>query len=635
MSADPVGARGVVFGTAGHVDHGKTTLVRALTGVDTDRWEEEKRRGLTIDLGFAPLELGAGGEGGIVDVPGHQDFLKNMLAGASGIDVLLLVVAADEGPMPQTREHLAIASLLGVRHGVVAVTKADRVESEWLELVVETVADEVQAIAGRRDWAIVPVSGTTGRGLETLREKLAEEAARVRTRPGSDLFRLPVDRAFTVHGTGTVVTGTLWSGCVRVGDRLRVVPAERRVRVRSLEVHGRPRESVSAGRRCAAALVGVEPSEVPRGSVLLKDGSWAPTRRIGARLRVLPHPPRPLEHGQRVRAHHGTRETMARVLLPEVGSIPPGGSGWGLLALEEPLLVRARDRLVLRFYSPVTTIGGADVAEPRVPRGWRARTARWDAVLEGAPEEALRAVLEAAGGKGVDRTHVAWRTGVESELVEALEAAPPEAAIVLGDRWFARDELRAARGFLLRRLSAAHRERPREPRVSREALRAAGGRRYAVVLVDRALSELAASGEIVADGPGVRSPDHEPVLSEREDRLKERLWERIAAGGAEPPTVDELAEELPLERDLLNDLLVLLEEEGRIVAVTPELYLTRETLRELEGRARRILEREGVASPASFKESFGVTRKYLIPVLEYLDRTGVTRRTGEGRELAR
>lgn len=635
MSEEGRGSRGVVFGTAGHVDHGKTTLVRALTGVDTDRWEEEKRRGLTIDIGFAPLELGALGEGGFVDVPGHQDFLKNMLAGATGIDALLLVVAADEGPMPQTTEHLAIASLLGVRRGVVAVTKVDRVDEEWLGLVLEAVREEIRTVAGFDDWPLVPVSGTTGRGVETLRRMLAEEAARVPARPGSDLFRLPVDRSFTVHGTGTVVTGTIWSGSVRTGDRVRVLPAGERARIRSLEVHGSSRERVAAGRRCAAALVGLEPSDVPRGSVLVKDDVWTPSRRLGVRLRILARPPRDLEHGQRVRVYHGTREVMARVLLAGAEALPPGATGWGLLKLEEPLVARARDRFILRFYSPITTIGGGDVAEPRPRRRWRERVGSWRTVLDGSPVAAARAVVEAARGAGVAASELPWLTGVDPATIAALVESPPEGILPLEDRWFASCSLLAARAFLLERLAALHRERPRAPRASREALRAAGEERYAAALVDRALSQLSEAGRIVPEGPGVRLPDHRPSLDSRERELKRALLGRIAAGGAEPPTVDELAEGLPVERDLLHDLLVLLEEEGRIVAVTPDLYLTDEVLAELESRARGVLERHGVASPTVFKESFGVTRKYLIPVLEYLDRKGVTRRTGEGRELVR
>lgn len=627
--------KGVVIGTGGHVDHGKTALVRALTGVDTDRWEEEKRRGLTIDIGFAPFDLGRAGEGGIIDVPGHEDFLKNMLAGATGIDLLLLVVAADEGPMPQTSEHLAIASLLGVERGVVALTKTDRVDRAWLDLVREAVRDEVGGtFGGSCEWPIVEVSSATGEGLAELRAALESEATCVAPRPVDDLFRMPVDRAFTVHGTGTVVTGTIWSGRVAVGESVRVLPGRSEARIRSLQVHGRARNEVTAGRRCAMALVGLEAKEVPRGSVVVSEAEWRPRNRVGARLRLLRKPARPLEHGQRVRIHHGTREALARVLLPALGSIAPGSSDLALLKLEAPLVLRARDPFILRFYSPVTTIGGGRVADLEPGREWRERSVEWDRILDGSGPDVLRAVVRVRAGLGVRPAELPWLTGLDRTAVAGLLERPPEGVLVLGERWFDECELPRAQKFLRRRLADLHAERPRAPRASREALRAAAVRRFAPSLVDHALVKVVEDGEIVAEGPGVRLARHRSRLTRRERRALESVREKIAAAGPEPPTVEELAREAGLDRDLLNDLLILLEEEGAIVALTPEIYLTAEVLAELERRARAVLARYTVAPLAAFKESFGVTRKYLIPLLEHLDRVGVTRRTREGRELA-
>ena len=304
-----------VVGTAGHVDHGKTTLVDALTGVHTDRWKEERERGLTIDLGFAPLPLGEGIEASVVDVPGHEGFVKNMLAGATGIDLLLLVVASDEGPMPQTREHLAIARLLGIDHGVVALTKADRVDQEWIDLCRDAVREELVRILGHGEWPILPVSTVSGDGLERLRRAIAERAAALGEPDPRDLFRLPVDRAFSVRGAGTVVTGTVWSGELRVGDEVRILPADRTARVRSLQVHSKARESVGPRRRCAVALVGVEARAAQRGSVVVRGRAWREVRSLGSRLTVLGHSPRPIEHGQRIRVYLGTREVLARVRL--------------------------------------------------------------------------------------------------------------------------------------------------------------------------------------------------------------------------------------------------------------------------------------------------------------------------------
>ena len=365
--------RGILIGTAGHVDHGKTALVRALTGVETDRWLEERKRGLTIDLGFARLDLDPGLETGIVDVPGHEDFLKNMLAGATGIDVLLLVVAADEGPMPQTHEHLAIARLLNIRRGVVALTKSDRVDGDWLDLAHETTRELLDEEAARASWEIVPVSALTGAGIEPLREALGRSAAAVRARGVDDRFRLPVDRSFSVRGTGTVVTGTVWSGSIGVGDTVSVFPGGDSARVRALQVHEDPRPRVTAGRRCAVALVGVAPASVERGSVLFGPSDWRPSERLGVRVRALGGRDRPLLHGQRLRVYLGTREVMARLQTADRRPIAPGATAWAVLALEAPLLARARDRAILRFYSPrASAAAGSRPVQWRKPwRPWR------------------------------------------------------------------------------------------------------------------------------------------------------------------------------------------------------------------------------------------------------------------------
>ncbi|MFQ5678645.1 MAG: selenocysteine-specific translation elongation factor [Gemmatimonadota bacterium] len=624
--------RGIVLGTGGHVDHGKTALVRALTGVDTDRWKEEKKRGLTIDIGFARLELDDETEAGIVDVPGHEDFLKNMLAGATGIDLLLLVVAADEGPMPQTAEHLAIARLLGVERGIVVLTKSDRVEEEWLELVRAAAAEEVAGALDGASWPSVAVSSTTGGGVEELRALIRSEVAETRPRSSRDLFRLPVDRSFSVRGTGTVVTGTVWSGRVSVGDAVRLLPIGRIARVRSLQVHGEGRAEVAAGRRCALALVGVEPREVPRGTVVVADETWRSSRRLGVRLRLL-RQARSLEHGQRVRVYHATREVMARVLLPRGRPLSPGEDGWALLRLEGPVIARARDRVVLRFYSPVVTIGGGEVAEVDPPPRWRERRSAWRQVLDGSPEEALRAVLELRRGTGADFAELPLLTGRSRAVVSRWKEEPPDVVIRLGERFLLARDVADLRAYLLASLDRLHAERPRASCVSKEAWRAGAGRRFAPSLVDHVVELLAAAGEVVLQGPGARLPDHRPRLTREERELREILLARIEDGGLEPLTVEELAGSLQADRDILNDLLVLLKEEGAVVALTPELYVAAETAQELAKVARRLLAERPVASTSLFKEALGVTRKYLIPALEYLDRVGVTRRTEEGREL--
>ncbi|MDH3497646.1 MAG: selenocysteine-specific translation elongation factor, partial [Gemmatimonadota bacterium] len=400
-------SRHVVIGTAGHVDHGKTLLVKALTGVDTDRWEEEKRRGITIDLGFASFPLGDTLAASIVDVPGHEDFVRNMLAGATGIDLALLVVAADESVMPQTIEHLAILEFLGVRTGVAAITKRDLVDAAWLELVVADVTERLTATRVRWE-AVVPVSAVTGDGLDELRAALTRATAHVPSRHADDLFRLPVDRAFSVAGAGTVVTGTTWSGVVRVGDEVTVHPSARRARVRSIQVHGANQDGVEAGRRAALALTGLPRDAVARGSTVVVGEAWRPTAALDVLLTLLPSA-RTLGQRSRVRVHLGTAEVLARV-TPEGESLAPGTTGAARLRLETPVVARWGDRLVIRSYSPVTTIGGAIVADPwpaarpRRPRGL-------EALLAAEPDR-VRAAVRRAPAEGLPREELPVRLGV-------------------------------------------------------------------------------------------------------------------------------------------------------------------------------------------------------------------------------
>lgn len=626
--------KGVVLGTAGHVDHGKTALVRALTGVETDRWREERERGLTIDIGFARLSVDDEIETGIVDVPGHEDFLKNMLAGATGIDLLLLVVAADEGPMPQTREHLEIARLLGITEGIVALTKIDRVDDEWRQLAEETVGELLTETVGGARWPIVPVSSQTGAGLELLMERIRTAVRDKRERPSGDLFRLPVDRAFSVHGTGTVVTGTVWSGSIRVGDEVRVLPDDQIARVRALQVHGDARQIVEAGRRCATALVGVDPGRVQRGSTVVADTGWKGRQRLGVRLRCTRSVSRLIVHDQRVRIYLGTGEVMGRVLLPDGGALAPGDEAWACLRLEQPLTARARDRFILRFYSPVTTIGGGEVAELDPPPGWTARTEAWTAVLAGADEEVFAAVIRLAGGTGVVGSDLPMRCGLPPGRLERLADEAGEELLRIRDVWFDRMALADAGGHLRGELARLRDLDRRLPFVSLEALRTSGARAYAPELIDEAIAASARAGELIVDGPRVRLPTWRSELSPAESEARESVERAIRNGAMQPPTVSDLKKSLRLDRELLDDLLLLLTEDGIIVPITPEIYVARTVEREIIERTRAFLAPGEVVAPTAFKAVLEVPRKYLIPILEHMDRTGVTRRTAEGRELA-
>ncbi len=627
--------RAFVVGMAGHVDHGKTALVRALTGVETDRWKEERERGLTIDLGFARLALEEGAEASIVDVPGHEDFVKNMLAGATGIDLLLLVVAADEGPMPQTREHLSIARLLGVRQGVVALTKSDRVEADWLELCRTAVGEELERILGHAEWPILPVSAVAGTGLAPLRAAIAAGAASLGQSDPADLFRLPVDRSFSVAGAGTVVTGTVWSGSVRVGDEVRVLPAGRTARVRSLQVHSEGREAVGPRRRCALSLVGVETAEVQRGSVVVARAGWSPVHRLGVRLSVLAHASRPIRSGQRVRIYLGTREVLARVRTRAgargVDGVEPAEEGWAVLELEEGLVARARDRFVVRFYSPVTTIGGGAVAELVPPSRWVDRTAQWEEILSVSDEACLRAAVGLAAGRGAAEGDLPLATGLSPARLHLLSEALAGDVVQVGGRWFSAGWASSADEAVVGLLRRLHEARRRAPGVSREEVRSQLIGALAPELVESAIERLRLAGAVVASGPELRLRGHDPSLTPAEVKVRQRLLEEIDAGGLEPPSVAELGARLNVPQDLMHDLLRLLTRSGEVEGVSPDIYLSARNADRLRKAAERVFARRSVAVPTDFKQEFGVTRKYLIPLLEHLDRVQVTRRTEEGR----
>ena len=628
--------KSVIVGTAGHVDHGKTVLVEALTGVNTDRWEEERQRGITIDLGFAPFPSGADQlEVSVIDVPGHEDFVKNMLAGATGVDVLLLVVAADEGPMPQTREHLWIARLLGVETGVVAITKSDLVDEDFLELVTESVRDELARIFPASDWPVVPVSARTGDGIDELKAAVLEGAGRARARRDDDLFRMPVDRSFSVRGVGTVVTGTVWSGAVEVGEEVRILPGERAARVRGVQVHGVAVDESTAGQRAALALVGVELSEVGRGDVLTGSPLWRETRYLDAELLLLADSPWPLKYWQRVRFHIGTAETMARLVLFDRNRLEPGDRALVQFRLEQPVVARAGDRYVVRFYSPVTTVGGGVVVHP-----WAQRHGR---IGEEAIER-LRSVAESAGKDRVARVMTELREGASEAELAILVGAPPsdlsqdlanlasEGSLrEIGGRWYEAAAVSDARRALTAEISLSHARNADAPGVSLESLRSAVA--APPELVNAVLSDLQQDGEIRIEGSVAALSGHVPKLSAQQEAVAESALACIAKAGLAPPVVKELAAEAGVPADRLLAVLKFLQGQGELVAVTPDLYYASGAIKEVKQRVKATLDRGHSATPSELRGALGISRKYLIPLLEYLDAEGFTRRSGEGRVL--
>jgi selenocysteine-specific elongation factor len=624
--------RHVVVGTAGHIDHGKTALVKALTGVDTDRLEEEKRRGITIDLGFAPLELGAI-SASVVDVPGHEGFIRNMVAGATGVDLALLVVAADEGVMPQTTEHLAILRFLGVTRGVVALTKCDLAEDPaWRALVAEEIGAKVTAAFGK-PWPIVEVSALAGTGLDELRQALAREAGSLAARAVDDRVRLPVDRAFALAGAGTIVTGTLWSGTAAEGDRLLVLPAGVEARVRSIEVHGQSAARAEPGRRVALALVGVSRDQVERGAVVVSGEGWAASRAMDVSLTMLPEAAPKLRPRVRVRVHHGTAEALARVVLPPDADARATRVPARLL-LEEPVVARAGDRFVVRSYSPLTTIGGGIVVDPG-SWGEEERSRRRRSVpipeLPATDADLVALLVRRRGPAGITRPVLEVVAGMDrTRLAAAVAAAMPSGLVEAGGALVAALEVDALAGRLREALERFHADHPLEPGMPIQSWRASLGE-VPRPLTDLAERRLVAGGHIERDTSLVRRTGWAPHLQGEAEQLRRELLDTLQRAGGEPPSVGELAAEHP-GADVAG-LLRLLAREGLVVAVAKDRFYESGALKSEQERVVAVLTELGAATPAALRERLGRSRKWLIPLLEWCDTQGITLRKGDQRVL--
>lgn len=644
--------RHVIIGTAGHIDHGKSALVTALTGIDPDRLKEEKLRGITIDLGFAHLERGDLTLA-FVDVPGHERFVKNMLAGATGIDIVLLVVAADESVMPQTREHFDICRLLGLRGGVVALTKADLVDAETLELVRLEVGELVSG-SFLEGAPVVAVSARTGQGLEALVEALAAAARAVPPRPAAGVFRLPIDRVFSVRGFGTVVTGTVAAGRVRVDDELVLLPSGRRVKVRGLQGHGRALLEAEAGQRAAINLAGVETGEIARGETLTVPGAFEPTRRLDAVVELVPSA-RPLRHGARVRFHAGTSERLGRVALSRVvagpgvavepaAEIPPGGRAHVRIRLELPAVLTRGDRFILRAYSPPVTVGGGVVLDPHPPRGairaeaGRRRFARLDPgdrPIE-APDVLERVAVEMIaerGAAGLSAAALGHRLGLEPDALRRLTQRLAEDGLVcpVADGFVSADVVARAGRALVEQVAEYHRAQPLSDGLPREEAREKVFARAHPALFETVVRRLGEAGEIVGR-ERLALPTHRVAASDEEERLRGRVEDVFRRAGLRPPDLAAAAAELGLAPAEIDRVARWLLRSKQLVKVdTLVFHAAALDALKREVRGLKAGGAEARLDVAWFKARFGVTRKYAIPLLEYLDRERVTRRVGEVR----
>ena len=631
--------KSIIVGTAGHIDHGKTALVKALTGIDADRLEEEKRRGITIDLGFAHMDLpGANGEMlrlGFVDVPGHERFVRNMLAGVGGIDLVLLVIAAEESIKPQTREHFDILQLIGVKRGITVLTKSDTVDAETLDVVRLEVEEFLRGTFLEAPKSpIVAVSALTGAGLDDLKRAMVMAAAEVETRNSKALVRLPIDRVFTMKGFGTVVTGTLISGTVRKDEELEAFPTSRRVRVRGVQVHGQSADAAVAGQRTALNLAGASTEDLSRGMTLAPTATFAVTRNVDVQLRLLSSAPRPLKNRARVHFHSNTMETVAEVVLHEIKQVAPGSEVWARIKFAQPALLLPGDHFIIRQFSPVVTIGGGVVLNA-TPISRELRDDKILQILAGKDRQAiLRVRIWRYYHDGVSLADLIAETGwtkdaIERELAEPLKARE---IVRINDVFLIRDAWQTLKQQVVPSLEQFHKNNPLVGGMSKKELQIRTDASNGAVF-EAILQALTAERKIEIAGDLVRLPGHGVVMKDDEAESKKKIEEAFASAGLKVPALHEVIAGLTVDRDRAQKIVTLLLRDRVLVKVSQELVFHRTALEELRRQMKEEKAKSSRIDVGKFKELTGVSRKYAIPLLEYLDRERVTRRVGDAREI--
>lgn len=622
----------VIIGTAGHVDHGKTTLIQALTGINPDRLKEEQVRGMTIDIGFAPLTLPDGTTVSIVDVPGHERFLKNMLAGATGVDVVLLVVAADESVMPQTVEHLNILRFLDVREGVVAITKSDLVDEQWLQTVQEDIREHLKNTFLAQA-PIIAVSATTGKGLEKLRHALLSAVSRARTKDTALPYRLPIDRVFTVQGFGTVVTGTLVSGTIRVGDPVEILPQKLTSRVRGLQIHGVKVEQAEAGSRVAVNLAGIAPEQLERGAQISAPGVLTPTNRIDAVLQMLREAPKPIRSYNRVRLYIGTDEIIGRlVVLSDSKQVLPGDQSYIQFRAERPFVCARGDRFVIRSYSPMYLLGGGTVLDPNAPlhrkvtpqllQSLRARE-------KGRIEDILESILLAAP-HGLSRKELAAKLWVGEDKIASLLLQTPEKATYLQEDYVIhRACLQALTERLQHLLHTYHQRYPLRAGMPKEELKTALGLSSDGRALNYLLTYWTSQGIVKSSAGIVRLSDFVVQLNPNQERLLQRIEKFYTECDLLIPSIEEVSRAVKAPPDAITTLLRIGVEQGRFVRVAEGLYYTQSTLQKLKATVKAYIHQHGSITVAKLRDITQTNRKACLIALEYLDTCGFTRRINE------
>jgi selenocysteine-specific elongation factor len=630
----------VVVGTAGHIDHGKTSLVKALTGIDADRLKEEKERGITIDIGFASLRLDDDTTIGFIDVPGHERFVKNMLAGVGGIDAVMLVVAADEAVMPQTREHLDICSLLHVKRGLTVLTKIDASEPDMVDLAEMEVREYLKG-SFLQDAPLLRVSSRTGEGIAALTAELHRLAREVAPRDASQIFRLPVDRCFTMKGFGTVISGTLIAGRIRKDDEVEVLPVQRSARVRGIQVHGCNVDEARAGQRTALNLQRVELGEIERGMVLVPPGTFRPTAMFDVEVELLPSAPAPIVRRKRVRFHVGTAEVMGYIVLLGREVLEPGGTAFAQVHLEQPTFALPGDRFIVRQYSPMMTLGGGEIID-----AWPGRHRRSDAAVadelrafQEAPLDARVATLvERAGAHAIGTAELVGRLGATPEQIASAltRLAGSQTVRVVQDTprvVVASSIFFAVAKAVVTAVAEFHAAEPLAKGIAREELRGRALRGASPLVFRAVLDDLASSHQLTVEQEIVRAHQRTVTLGGEEAKIRTALEERYRALGLQAPAADEIIRELALERSRARKIIQVLVDERVLVKIADDSFVEAAAITALIGDVRRLKDVNPRLGVREFKELTGLSRKFAMPLLEYLDTQRVTRRQGEARVI--
>ncbi|MBE0428714.1 MAG: selenocysteine-specific translation elongation factor [Thermoleophilia bacterium] len=626
----------LVLGTAGHIDHGKTALIKAMTGIDTDRLKEEKERGISIELGYAQLELPSGTRMSVVDVPGHERFVRNMVAGASGIDIFLLVVAADDGVMPQTREHMAIIELLGIPQGLVAITKTDLVDEEMVELVKADIEDFLSATpyAGS---PVAAVSSKTGAGLPQLLGMLEEAAAKAQARQASPATRLPVDRVFSLKGIGTVVTGTLWAGQICAEDALWLLPDHLAARARGVQVHDRAVECAEAGQRVAINISGIDKEKLSRGQMIVTGDELTPTYMVDARISLIESAPGPLKYGAQARFHHGTADATAKLMFADRDRLAPGESCFAQVRLKTLIVPARGDRFILRSLSPVTTIGGGVVVDP-MPRKHgqgEEHVLRLETLQGGSPAEIVALFLQEAVPGGLTAAELVARSQLTPEVVgtalgdETVGARGSAGA----DIYFSPEWLAEFSRMALEALTRRQKDSPADPSMTAEAIARATGMTASSRDYQELMAGLVERGEVAFKDSRYSLASAEAKLSKSQKKAIESIERILAEAGLAPPALPELGKTAGAQPQEVKLLMKLLVDGGKAVKVKPDLYFAPEPMEKARRAVIEKCRRDGRITLAEFRDILGISRKFAQALLEYFDRTGITRREGDYRAL--